>query len=246
MTSSTQTPALLRLLPLFEFRGDEVPIAIPVRAQRLIALLAVVGRPLQRAAVAARLWPDVVNSKANASLRAALWSLPRNGACPVIVTNNQLALAPSVRLDLTAARDLATRILDGGCSDPGDAGHLLTEDLLPDWADDWLAIDRDVFRQLRLHALDVLCVRLAEAGRYARAIAVGLASVACEPTRESAHRALMTAHLLEGNRMEALRVYHRYVLVAREEMGIGPSVHLEALLQAALEDSRSYEPITAG
>ena len=36
-------------------------------------------------------------------------------------------------------------------------------------------------------------------------IIAGLASVSSDPTRESAHRALMRAHLLEGNLSEAVR-----------------------------------------
>ena len=45
-------------------------------------------------------------------------------------------------------------------------------------------------------------------GRFALAIIAGLASVSSDPTRESAHRALMRAHLLEGNPSEAIRQYH--------------------------------------
>ena len=66
-------------------------------------------------------------------------------------------------------------------------------------------IERERYRQLRLHALDELCVLHASSGRYARAIAAGLASVSSEPTRESAHRARMTVHMLEGNRIASRR-----------------------------------------
>jgi DNA-binding SARP family transcriptional activator len=229
---------MLRLLPSFGLTWAGRPSAIPVRAQRLVVLLALAGRPLQRGVVAARLWPDVVNSRANASLRATLWSLPRDIPALVVIENNLLAIHPGVGLELDEARDLALEIIEGACTDDraARAQSLLTEDLLPDWTEEWLSTERDLFRQLRLHALDALCVRLAEARQYARAIAVGLASVACEPTRESAHRALMTAHLLEGNRMEALRIYHGYLAMARREMGIGPSQQLEDLFQAALAD----------
>lgn len=243
----TGTP-LMRLLPTFELTWDGTPFPMPVRAQRLLALLALAGHPLQRAVVAARLWPDVVNSRANASLRATLWGLPHGSGGPVVVEGNLLALDPTISLDLTRARESAMVIIDGAYSDDlaDRAVALLTEDLLPDWADDWLTLERDAFRQLRLHALDMLCTRLAEAGRFARAVMIGLASVASEPSRESAHRALMAAHLLEGNRVEALRVYHNYLAMAREEMGIGPSPLLETLLRAALDDLSRHEPVTSG
>ena len=89
------------------------------------------------------------------------------------------------------------------------------------------------------------------AGRYALAIIAGLASVSSDPTRESAHRALMRAHLLEGNPSEAVRQYHRYMHVARTELGIGASPQLEDLLLDALNGGAngakvSYMPRLAG
>ncbi|MFT3886760.1 MAG: BTAD domain-containing putative transcriptional regulator [Arachnia sp.] len=229
----------LSLLPAFEFSCDGQPCALPVRAQRLLALLALAGHPLKRSVVAARLWPDVVNDRANASLRATLWGMLHGPDAPVVVLDGTLlTLAPQISLDIAQAREAATAIIDGADIDglPERAVPLLSQDLLPDWHDDWLVLERDAFRQLRLHALEVLCIRLAESGRYAKAVMIGLETVSSDPYRESAHRALMVAHLLEGNRMEAIRVYHRYLSMAREEMGIGASPHMEALLQAALHD----------
>jgi DNA-binding SARP family transcriptional activator len=236
---------LLCLLPVFELTRDGMSVALPSRAQRLIALLAVSDRPLSRAVVAARLWPDVVNARANASLRATLWSLPRDVPGLVVVDGNTLLLDPAVRLDLTEAYAFANSIVEGSylgenpCADSG-----LHDDLLSAWSDEWLVIERERFRQLRLHALDELCIIHARAGRFARAIAAGLASVSSEPTRESAHRALITAHLLEGNRMEAIRQYHAYTAMARAEMGIGPSDHLQRLFLAALRDAPNDGAVT--
>lgn len=229
----------LSLLPSFGLTWAGLPSVIPARAQQLVVLLALAATPLQRGVAAARLWPDVVNSRANASLRATLWGLTRGIPPLVVIQNNLLSIHPAVRVELTEARDFALAIIEGTCNDQqaDRAYSLLVEDLLPDWSEDWLSAAREQFRQLRLHALDALCVRLAEAGQFARAITVGLAGVASEPTRESAYRALMTAHLLKGNRMEALRAYHAYLTVARREMGIGPSRQLEVLFQAALEDA---------
>jgi DNA-binding SARP family transcriptional activator len=238
--------AQLRLLPAFELHRHGYAEPLPNRAQRLVALLAVAERPLSRAVVASRLWPDVVNARANASLRATLWGFPRESPSPVLIENDTLCLNPHIELDLTAARELATSVIDGtyGCADP-DRERNLQEDILPAWTDEWLVIERERYCQLRLHALDLLCVAHAQAGRYARGIAAGLASVASEPTRESAHRAVMTAHLLEGNRMEAIRQYHAYIAMARAEMGIGPSDHLQRLFRQALEDATDDESVTA-
>jgi DNA-binding SARP family transcriptional activator len=143
---------------------------------------------------------------------------------------SRLGLTPGQWCSKLAARVSGPRYLPRGVA----CGQCLSEDLLPGWSDEWLVVERERYRQLRLHALDKLCQLHAEAGRYALAIIAGLASVSSDPTRESAHRALMRAHLLEGNPSEAVRQYHRYMHMARAELGIGASPQLEGLLVEAL------------
>jgi DNA-binding SARP family transcriptional activator len=58
---------------------------------------------------------------------------------------------------------------------------------------------------------------------------VGLAGVEAEPLRESAHRAVIKAHLAMGNRAEALRQYKRYAEVIRRELNLEPSPDLRSL-----------------
>jgi DNA-binding SARP family transcriptional activator len=241
---SSPTRFALTLLPAFELSCEGGALTVPSRAQRLIALLAISERPLSRSVVAARLWPDVVNARANASLRATLWSLPRDHLSPVRVEGNTLMIEPATHLDLTDSYGVANEILEHRCACEDVESAKLLDDLLPAWTDEWLMIERERFRQTRLHALDDLCVLLARSGRFARAIEAGLASVSSEPTRESAHRALMTAHLLEGNRMEAIRQYHTYLSIAKAEMGIGPSDRLQELFLTALNDAPSDESVT--
>lgn len=235
----------LSVLPTFELRCAGHAVTVPNRAQRLIALLAITTRPLSRSVVAARLWPDVVNARANASLRATLWSLPRLDRPLVVIDCNSLLLDTSIHVDFPRACRLADAIL-GGTAHPDTDGaeSALSSDLLPMWSDEWLVTERERFRQLRLHALDELCLVYARAGQFGRAVTTGFASVSAEPTRESAHRALMTAHILEGNRMEAIRQYHTYSAMARAEMGIGPSEQLQQLFMTALQDARIGDTVT--
>jgi len=49
------------------------------------------------------------------------------------------------------------------------------------------AIERKRFRQLRAHALERLCERLAAAHGFGEAVEAGLAASTIEPLRESAH-----------------------------------------------------------
>lgn len=166
------------MLPNLELVRKGGSLSLPARAQRLIALLAVTGGSISRSAAAERLWPDVVNARACASLRATLWGLARGPWSPVVVDNDTLALDSSVESQLESAHALAMSVLDGSHV-PVDTtcAERLSHDLLPDWADEWLVHERELYRQLRLHALDQLCLLHAGAGRFALAIMAELASV---------------------------------------------------------------------
>ena len=83
-------------------------------------------------------------------------------------------------------------------------------------------LDRERFRQIRLHLLETLCEELLEAGRYAQAIEAGYAAVCGEPLRESAYRALIRAHLAEGNTSEAIRQYERFRELLKRELDLEP------------------------
>lgn len=173
-----QAVAEIRVLPNLELVRKGGSLNLPARAQRLIALLAVTGGSISRSAAAERLWPDVVNARACASLRATLWGLARGPWSPVVVDNDTLALDSSVESQLESAHALAMSVLDGSHV-PVDTtcAERLSHDLLPDWADEWLVHERELYRQLRLHALDQLCLLHAGAGRFALAIMAELASV---------------------------------------------------------------------
>ena len=188
----------LKLLDGFDLvcAGRSVPL--PLSAQRLLAFVALHDRPLQRLYVAGSLWLDSPEERAYANLRSALWRLHRCGLQLVRTFGQRLALDPRVIVDLREAEVLAHRALDGTVAGADDAA-LLGGDLLPDWYDDWIVMERERYRQLRLRALDTLCEHLTRAGRLDEALEVGLAAVAGEPLRESSHRAVVRVHLADGN-----------------------------------------------
>jgi DNA-binding SARP family transcriptional activator len=108
-----------------------------------------------------------------------------------------------------------------------------SDELLPDWYDEWVVVERERYRQVRLHALEALCVELASTGDYADAVEAGLAAVTMEPLRESAHRALMVAHLAEDNAVEALREFRAFSRLLHEELRLDPSPRIRELAQRA-------------
>ena len=217
-TSSESRPPSARVIVLDRFEvlsaaGDLVPLPLP--AQRLLAFLAVNPRPLLRCYVAGTLWSNVPEAKAAANLRSALWRVRRTRVIDVDASAQALSLPSDVTVDYRECLAQARWLLDEGTSsvhehangapDLGRAG--LGSELLPGWYEDWVVIEREHFRQVTMHALERACELLAEDGRFSEAVEAGLAAVAIEPLRESAHRGLIRAHLAEGNPSEAMRHY---------------------------------------
>lgn len=220
----------LTLLGTFALRCGPEPVALPMSAQRVLAFLALQDRPVQRSFLAASLWLDSPETRAFASLRSALWRLRRHGERLVRQTGQALSLG-EVDVDLRRSDAHARGVLAGG-DGPIDV-DLLQADLLPDWYDDWLLIERERHRQLRLNALELLCERLAEANRLPEALEAGLAALAGDPLRESSHRALVRVHLAHGNVAEAVRQYDLYRRLLSDNLGLEPSERMLELIEPA-------------
>ena len=211
-------------------------VSVSRSGQRLLALLALQARPLERVWVAGTRWLDATEERAGASLRSALWRLPQPGGSAVVeasVTHLRLARDLAVDVHELAARAQGLES-PAGLADHDPDPSALARDLLPDWYEDWVVLERERYRQLRLHALEALCRRLTEAGRFGAAVQAGLAAVAGEPLRESAHRTLIQAHLAEGNPGEAVRQYHLYRRLLAGELAIEPSAVIRGLVQPLL------------
>ena len=181
---------------------------LPRGVQRLIAHLCLSGRPA-RTVVAGQLWPDVPDGHAHGSLRSALWRLQKVAPGLVEVAGGRLCLAARVRVDVHELTAWARRVLDPTTGvdwlTTPDVG--LRGELLPGWYDDWVLLERERLRQLRMHALEAVADKLATAGRYGEAVQAAYAAVRAEPLRESAHRVVMRVHLAEDNLAKALRAY---------------------------------------
>ena len=91
-----------------------------------------------------------------------------------------------------------------------------------------------------LHALEALSRRLVELGRYADAVEAAIAAIAAEPLRESAQRALIEAHLSEGNWVEAHRGFVTYRDLLRRELGVSPSHELASYLY---QSAATWQPM---
>lgn len=223
----------LRLLGGLAVTVDGRRIPLAESSQRVLALVALCERPVTRAHVAGTLWMDHDDARAAANLRSALWRLNQSGVDLIACDGRMMQLAPHVVVDVRRVIASGRRLAEGSdesavidALDPS----VMAQELLPDWYDDWVILDRERLRQLRLHLLDLMCTRLTALGRFLDAIDVGLVAVAAEPLRESAHRAVIEAHLAEGNLGEARRQYDFYVAILRESSCGEPSAGLRELL----------------
>jgi DNA-binding SARP family transcriptional activator len=222
----------LGLIGSFELRRGDAPVPLRHTAQRLLAFLALHSRPLEREYVAGNLWGGASHDHANASLRSALWRLNRTGCDLVRATQRCVAIASNVHVDVRSIDALAHELQEGRASLPrADIDRLCAAgDLWPDWYDEWLTIERERFRQVRLHALDAICTKLAHDGRFGEATEVALVAIAAEPLRETANRALIEVHLAEGNVSEAIRQYKSFRRRILTQLGAEPSRDLTRVL----------------
>jgi DNA-binding SARP family transcriptional activator len=228
--------AHLRVLGRFELHLGGCRREVPWQVRRVLGLLAVAGPTLPRATVAGTLWEDVSQRRAQANLRNAVWRLRQLSDRVLYGDRDVVALRPSLPLDLDDAQRRAQALLHGddAAVDTGSI-QLLDEDLLPGWDEPWLLIERERQRQLRMHALERLSAALVGARRYPQAITAALAAVRADPLRESSQRALIAAHLAEGNISEAVRQLSAYRSLLQVELGIVPSQPLESMVAAALD-----------
>jgi SARP family transcriptional regulator, regulator of embCAB operon len=213
-----------------------LPVPLPLGAQRLLAFLAVHRVPLLRTYVAEALWPESHRRRASANLRSALWRIRQTRHNVLDTPYSRLSLCTDVTVDVRERAALARDLLDRSASWPtGTLGsHTATElsaDLLRDWYDEWLLLERDRWTQLRLHALEALAEHLLAAGEYSQAVEAALAAVWAEPLRESAQRILVRVYTAEGNPSEAVRQYQRYRQLLHRELRTPPTDQMEELIR---------------
>jgi DNA-binding SARP family transcriptional activator len=204
---------------------------VPEGSKHLLAFIALRRRRVERRQAAGTLWPLGDEERAAGNLRSALWRLRRAGINVVVADKWSLALSTEVLVDLHLTERWATRLIEGRAGErdlavsPSVADAL---ELLPGFYDDWVLMERERIRQRILHALEALSERLAAVGRFADAIEAALLATSAEPLRESAQRALIKAHVAEGNLTEARRSYRAYRELLYRELGVAPPADFAA------------------
>jgi DNA-binding SARP family transcriptional activator len=216
---------------VFDLLVDGRQVQLPLQAQRLLAYLAVMERVQPRSVLAGRLWADTDERRATATLRNALWRLGKASRVLVHASRGTVRLGPLVGVDLADARRWITAIAERPAAGwDGRLIDLFDADLLTGWDEDWLVIERERLRQMRVHGLESLAEAFIHQGRHAEAIQAALAAMRAEPLRETAQLALIRAHLSEGNASEAVRQFESFRRLLAAELGLRPSARIQTLL----------------
>jgi DNA-binding SARP family transcriptional activator len=221
----------LRLLAEFHLSVDGRSIGLPHSVERIVAFLGMSRSPVNRARLAASLWPDVADYRANGDLRSALWRLRRITGV-IREEDSRLALAPEVDVDVADMTDLSQALIEAPAPPALDRlpDLVRADELLPGWDEEWLIVERERYRIQRLRALERSAEALLASEAHGAALDAAMASVATEPYRESAHRLVIEIHLAEGNNAEALRAYRGYRSLLARELGIVPSSMMDELV----------------
>ena len=220
----------MKLLGHFELRVGGALVALPAGPQRVLAYLALRGTT-SRSRLAGELWPDATQERAMGCLRTAIWRVNQATHDLVWASGSALDLSPQAEVDVRRVIRASGALLEAAA--PPVATEPPTVELLPTWDDHWLVHDRERVRQLQLHVLEAGAERLMAAGQFGLGLDWALAAVRADPLRESAHRAVIRIHVVEGNLTEARRAYETCADLLRRELGVQPSARTCQVLLAA-------------
>ncbi|HWV86584.1 MAG TPA: AAA family ATPase [Capillimicrobium sp.] len=222
--------------------GRAVPEIAGLRPRSLLAWLLMEPGPHARAHVAARFWPDVLDTSARASLRNALSTIraaldAAGGVRYLEADRVSVGIAAGLPREVDVER--FARLADAG--DPRSlerAFALADAPLLSDLADDWVLEARDEWRERLVDVALRLADHAEAGGDAAEAIAWTRRALRHARLREAVHRTLMERLAAAGDRAEALEAYARLAAVLAAEFGTPPSEATRALVARLRADER--------
>ena len=216
----------VRLMGALEVELDGAVIDSPPsqRPWAVFAYLALSPRPVSRAELAERFWPDVLDQSARASLRSALWTLRRQLGASLAVDRERIALhdvwidtREFDRLAEADAREEALALYEG--------------ELLEGMEDEWALSARVDLRDRVIAMLEHLAQQCDDRGHTREAIDWTRRQVQRDPFDEAAHRRLLVRLDAAGDRAAALRANQAFVGRLRRELAVAPSAQTRALVE---------------
>jgi WD40 repeat protein/DNA-binding SARP family transcriptional activator len=228
------------------------------KVRALLAYLAVeADRPHARETLAGLLWPDYPDRSALKNLRSALANLRQaigdHRADPpfLLITRDtvQFNRDSDHVLDVAALRDLPRQPVERlGQTLSVYRGAFLEGFSLSDSPafEEWALVQREQLKLQVLEALRRLAAHHEAQGEYDQAIAAARRALAMEPWDEEAHRQVMRALALGGQRSQALAQYETCCRLLRQELGVAPAQETVALAESVRRETLRPRAVPAG
>jgi DNA-binding SARP family transcriptional activator/predicted ATPase len=216
--------------------GQPVTTFKSVKVRALLAYLAVeAGRPHPREVLAGLLWPNWPDRDALVNLRSALSNLrraigDREASPPFLLISRdtlQFNAASDHRLDVAEFLELITLEELPGLEEAVQLyrGGFLEGFSVGDSApfEEWALVTRERLARQMAAALHRLAEGYEQQGEYAKAGSFARWQLEMEPWDEGAHRQLMRALALDGQRSAALTQYETCRRLLAEELDVEPA-----------------------
>jgi DNA-binding SARP family transcriptional activator/predicted ATPase len=236
--------------------GQVVPALTSEKLRALLGYLAIEEeRPHRRGALAGLLWPAQPDRLARHSLRQALFTLrrslrPAGGAPPLLASRGEVWFNPAAKswvdvkvfaslISACAAHAHARDALCEACERRlAEAvalyrGGFLSEISLSDCAEfeQWVVLRRERLHLVATDALARLAASYERRGQLDLARGAAERHLELDPWCEPAHRQLMRALHLSGQRAAGLAAYERCRRVLELELGVEPEAETSALYE---------------
>lgn len=227
-----------QLLGALEVEVDGAVIESPAsqRPWAVFAYIALAERPVARAELASRFWPEVLDQSSRASLRSALWTLRRRLGDQLVVDGERVGLQPGADVWIDAREFARLRR-----AAPVDALALCGGELLEGIDDDWALAARARHREQVLELLEELAQAAEHSAEPREAIELTRRQVERDPFDEAAHRRLMVRLDAAGDRAGAVLVYRALGERVRRQLGVPVS----ALTREVADRLRADAPARA-
>lgn len=231
---------------------DGKPVKIDRRkALALFTYLACTGVRHSREALAALLWPETEAKHAFAYLRNAVWVLKRMPLSECFeVRRDSIAFKRTDRVQVDVHRFKQLISASNGhehcgeelCSDCLSALRqavvLYTADFLAGFTlpdspsfDEWQFAEGEELRRVFAQTLERLVVHYNAVHDFGSAIHCAQKWVALDPLHEVAHRHLLSAYALSGQRNRALKQYKECASILERELGAVPDDETDRLVE---------------
>lgn len=217
------------------------------KTRALIFYIAAHHQPISRKTLIGLLWPNNDDASARHSLSVVLYDLKRNIPNLLVVNNQMISLTKTVEVDAHVFEhllmenennlesiDRALSLYDG----------FLQGFDLPDSSEFslWKTAESEKYKDMAIRAMTNAANFLEKVGNYHQALDYLKRALELDPLQEGIYCTCMRLHYLSGNRLGAIRQYHKLCQLLKEELGVLPMPQTIELYKAIITDSLDNIP----